>query len=619
MGQRCTTLSAEEGISEIGGTARDLGASSSASSNHFKEKRVAWTRTLPTARPPKTLLEATAIRTAQLLADGYFSPADLHVLPNDLIEMVITASIQQGLLSEDTLDVVRLGKGAVRLGKLILPDYPGVSTGWLEGLQDAGILHLDLSGSATSELMADVATMTTMTTLVLDQSTGLAHPGGLSRLAFLPRLRHLSLAHCEGVTADTARTISKLPDLRTLCLRSCCSLQSGAVPHLANLTQLQELDLGWCFRVPRADIAALSSIQGLRKLVFSGTLAGPETADVLLANAGTLREVGLARCRNLLPPDETAAHLTGVPPPVTHGRDRISVLQAVVQLGTRGGLEVLDLSGLSMLTSDDCREYISQCTSLRDLNLASTGVTGSGAASLVTLTALERLSLDSCQVGDTACMALKGMPRLEKLELGDTQIADMGLTYLRHVPRLRHLDVGHTDVTDAGMRHVRCLTQLEWLCADVRGLTDRTISTLVPLAKTLRHLDVFGCKVTDLGCAILSRLARLTSLEAGGGSITDAGAHHLGALTELEHLSLAQNYRVTDEGCRLLVNAAGPSVPLRHSLRTLNLSHTAVGDGCVPELSKLTGLTTLTLYSTRVSQHGHKRIAAAIPHAYVGV
>lgn len=127
---------------------------------------------------------------------------------------------------------------------------------------------------------------------------------------------------------------------------------------------------------------------------------------------------------------------------------------------------------------------------------------------------------------------MSGLTSLEELDLSDTSVSGAGLRHLSKMKQLQSLDISYsglqdpvlgnmavlctwirmTDgvlchaagVTDEGLHHLSVLTSLTRLNADNRTISDEGARLLASLV-SLQHLDLFGAKITDSGCVHLRR------------------------------------------------------------------------------------------------------------------
>jgi hypothetical protein len=116
---------------------------------------------------------------------------------------------------------------------------------------------------------------------------------------------------------------------------------------------------------------------------------------------------------------------------------------------------------------------------------------------------------------------------------------------------------------------------------------------------------------SDAGLATLSsRISGLTRLGIGGERVTNAGLSHVAKLKRLQELTIYKA-RVTGAGLAVLLDLP--------NLTSLDLQNSAeVDDSGVEPLRKLTGLRTLGLGGTTVSDDGITVIRSALPKASVG-
>ncbi len=86
------------------------------------------------------------------------------------------------------------------------------------------------------------------------------------------------------------------------------------------------------------------------------------------------------------------------------------------------------------------------------LNLARTGVTDNGLATLKNFSELRRLHLENTAIGDAGLTHIAGLTKLEYLNLYNTRVTDSGLANLRELKNLRKLYLWQTQVTEQGIR-----------------------------------------------------------------------------------------------------------------------------------------------------------------------
>lgn len=230
---------------------------------------------------------------------------------------------------------------------------------------------------------------------------------------------------------------------------------------------------------------------------------------------------------------------------------------------------------------------------------------------------LVSLSLRHCwALSDGGLSALAPLTCLGLLDLfGCQRITEEGLTALADLP-LRSLDVGRCGIGSLGP--VAALQGLRTLgLSYCRGLGDRHLAALAPLAASLTSLDVFECTgLTDEAGAELAALTGLRELHlAIGDTLTDEGVQHLRPLTclrvlnlyatgvthsalealapalsgTLEVLNLDKTLASSDEGIEALAPA------LAGTLTSLSLAHGLVTDSGLRAVRRMHLLRTLSL------------------------
>ncbi|KIY96626.1 hypothetical protein MNEG_11335 [Monoraphidium neglectum] len=235
--------------------------------------------------------------------------------------------------------------------------------------------------------------------------------------------------------------------------------------------------------------------------------------------------------------------------------------------------------------------------SLRSLDLSCTRVGSRGLLQLAPLTGLTELLLDMCPVTDSGCQVFSSLANLEHLDLSDTEVGNAGAFHISKLRRLSRLGLCDTDVGDGAVAALTGLTRLTALNLDARHVSDEALHLALPLAPHLKELDLYGCKVTLRGALALPAYRELTHLFLCGGWATDRSVLEVAKLPKLQHLSLAQNPRLSDVSVRMLAGGACAA-----TLEALNLTGTAVGDGCLPLLAGMPALAVVALSNTRVTR-----------------
>ncbi|MFO1092249.1 MAG: hypothetical protein U0992_02910 [Planctomycetaceae bacterium] len=184
------------------------------------------------------------------------------------------------------------------------------------------------------------------------------------------------------------------------------------------------------------------------------------------------------------------------------------------------------------------------------LNLSDTRITDDGLDCLKDLSTVEDLDLSGTQVTGAGLKHLAALPKLHELRLSETAVTDLGLADLKNLPELRGLDLSGTRITDAGLQQLATMSNL-W------------------------GLNLSQTEISDVGIAHLKDLPELHDLDLSRTRVTDAGLKHVAGMPSLWRLNLSQT-TITDEGLRELKGA--------QSLMYLFVSGTSVSDAGAAEL-----------------------------------
>ncbi len=169
-------------------------------------------------------------------------------------------------------------------------------------------------------------------------------------------------------------------------------------------------------------------------------------------------------------------------------------------------------------------KYVAQFEHLKELDLASSGVTDAGLAHVRGLKGIQEINLCQTRIAGAGLVHLQGMPRLWKLYLHESDVTDAGLAHLEPLVSLRVLGLYQCHrVTDAGLAHLEGLTKLHYLNLNGTQVTDAGLVHLRGLT-ALDYLDLGGTRVTDAGLKHLDGLGNLTKLDLRGTQVTDEGA-----------------------------------------------------------------------------------------------
>ena len=153
--------------------------------------------------------------------------------------------------------------------------------------------------------------------------------------------------------------------------------------------------------------------------------------------------------------------------------------------GTGKVIEV-KLNGSARLRDEDLA-LVSSYTSLTDLSLEHTAITGAGLIHLRRLRKIEWLNLWQTTIGDEGLAHLSMLHSLQYLPVGGTRITDAGLEHLRDLPALLYLGLRDTDIGDAGVSKLTRLPVLKEINLRGTKVTDQCIESLCRIP-TLRKV-----------------------------------------------------------------------------------------------------------------------------------
>ncbi|KAI5014368.1 hypothetical protein ZWY2020_055758 [Hordeum vulgare] len=309
-----------------------------------------------------------------------------------------------------------------------------------------------------------------------------------------------------------------------------------------------------------------------------------------------------------------------------------------LDLGLRK-LETLNMRYCNGITDSDMK-YLSDFTSLKELQLSCCKISDCGVSYLRGLSKLSHLNLEGCAVTAACLEAISGLAslvllnlnrcaicdegclvKLKVLNLGFNHITDACLVHLRELinleclnldsckiglRNLHSMNLSFTVITDIGLKKIAGLNSLKSLNLDNRQITDNGLAALTTLTG-LTHLDLFGARITDAGTSCFRCFKGLQSLEACGGLITDAGVKNIKDLKALTLLNLSQNGNLTDKTLEIISGLT--------SLVSLNLSYSRVSNAGLHHLRPLQNLRSLSLDSCKVTACEVKKLQlAALPN-----
>ncbi len=205
--------------------------------------------------------------------------------------------------------------------------------------------------------------------------------------------------------------------------------------------------------------------------------------------------------------------------------------------------------------------------------------------------------------GDADCAALSHAAPLHYLNLSGTLVTDRGLAAFGEMPGLKVLALGD-QFTKAALATVVRFHDLEILDLRATSISDDGLASLASL-HSLRRLEL-GPAVTDTGLRALSPLHKLRHLDLSQTQMTDAGVSTLTAFSHLE--TFLAGRRLTSVGLMELAE-----LPLRRSLKRLDLSNTEVSDRAIGTLALFENLEELALSGTTTGDIAIRRLSR-LPH-----
>jgi Leucine-rich repeat (LRR) protein len=125
---------------------------------------------------------------------------------------------------------------------------------------------------------------------------------------------------------------------------------------------------------------------------------------------------------------------------------------------------------------------------------------------------LTKLDLTGCDIGDEAVPFISQFSSLIELQLAATKITDTGVEMLGRL-RLRKLNLGSCRVSDRGLSAIASITSLSSLDLTCTMITDTALQAVGKLLN-LQELFLTGCTgLTDTGLVALQPLCALQLLD----------------------------------------------------------------------------------------------------------
>jgi formylglycine-generating enzyme required for sulfatase activity len=367
-----------------------------------------------------------------------------------------------------------------------------------------------------------------------------------AQLAGLLRARHprgLILSNIGQHVADADfSSLANHIQLELLQLTTAPRLTDGLFAHLQDLDQLERVQFDG-ERITDDGLRRLARSRRLKSLRISGTASRGLVLDQF--QGAPLESFA---CDHL---DDEGAQ----------GLGKFSTLREVSIAGSPiTGLGLAAIARLPRLQQLD----LSRCASLRDADFA---VLGSAYE-------LGYLQLVQTEAGDQAALELSRLNNLRELQIGSGQLTDAGLRQLCRIVSLRNFQVTSeaVGVTDAGLADLWRLVNLHSLGIAAPQVTGSGLATLNELP-ALEWLSLQGTHIADIACEQAAKSDSLRQLfigtwqEGGPPALSDAGLRRLAAARNLRQVDvMLKRTQVTDAGVaelrrlqpRLTVNAHGP-------------------------------------------------------------
>jgi internalin A len=335
---------------------------------------------------------------------------------------------------------------------------------------------------------------------------------------------------------------------------------------------------------------------------------------------------------------------------------RIEALGGRVVCDAAGLPREADLTGGRACAADADLGPLFELTTLKSVKLAGGGITSTSVQRLAALGELAELHLTDVSLADDDLARLAGLKNLETLVIRrGGKLTDAGLPALRQMPKLSKLGLLEVGITDHGLELLAGLPRLVML--DLRGCSEISNAGLTRLAAlhNLKTLRLGGQRIDDRSLAICGRMVSLASLTVEEAAVGGEGLKQLAGL-ELEELNLSRCYAIDDESLGNLarlktlrrlslrgipISGAGLArlgglesledlrlnetgvdddalahllqLPLKKTLRRLELRQTLISDAAADCLAQLDGLQYLDVGETGMSAEAARRLCSTLP------
>jgi hypothetical protein len=196
---------------------------------------------------------------------------------------------------------------------------------------------------------------------------------------------------------------------------------------------------------------------------------------------------------------------------------------------------------------------------LRELELTSTSMTGSGFAHLVNLPSLVAVNISRSAMTDEGMFHVAKLPKLSNLSANEIRFGDTGVEHLAGHPTLKTLALSGANITDGCVVHIKQIPKLDNLSFHNALITDAALVHLAEMT-SLTRINLQNTKITDVGLMHLAKREGLTYLDVRSTKVTDTGLMHLKSLPKLTQLWV-NGVSITDQGA-LDLNAAREAADL---------------------------------------------------------
>ena len=272
-------------------------------------------------------------------------------------------------------------------------------------------------------------------------------------LCTAPRLRGLALTNSAITDAGVAALAVALPDLVELDLSSNTNLTGAAMRSIASLSKLERLSLVQT-RFNDLHTRRLKALENLAVLDLRGNM---EAGDMTLGTAGSLPKLRALKHRSTIVTDD-----------------------GIERLAASGSLSALLMQDFAI--TDAAGSHLAGCPALASLEVFRCQGFGSPGVLALAGLPLERLTLrDLPQVGDDALAVVAELPKLRRLALHElASVGDEGLARLAAAGGLQVLDIWALPlVSDASARVIAGLPALEELSIRETAMTPAALEAVL--------------------------------------------------------------------------------------------------------------------------------------------